>query len=114
MKDRLFCDACGKIWKFEKENDKIIAKCECGFSKEFQDFPVYSEKIKEKEYVGEGVIKEHNEINEGIDHTCPKCSHNKCEAALVAAHYSDESDLIFYRCKKCSYVERQADGSSNG
>lgn len=114
MKGKLFCDSCGKIWKIEKENNKIIAKCECGFSKEFEDSPIYSEKIREKDYVGEGIIKENIDINDGFEHICPKCGHNRCDANLIPAHYSDESDISLYKCKKCNYVDRDADGSSNG
>jgi DNA-directed RNA polymerase subunit M/transcription elongation factor TFIIS len=114
MKGVLFCDLCGQILKIKSVENKIVALCDCGFSKEVTSFPIYSEQMKEKEVLGNGVMNENIDINEGFFQICPKCGHDKCEIASIQPSYSDESDLTFYKCKKCNYVDRQADGSSNG
>jgi len=31
----------------------------------------------------------------------------------LGASYSDEADVYLFQCKKCGFVERQADGSGN-
>lgn len=111
MNKMLFCEICGKILEITNKNNKIIGLCSCGYSKE-TDFEVsFSEDIKKSE-VGEGVINE-NEETIGFPHVCMKCGHNECEIWDLGVQIGDESNITLYRCKKCKYVERQADGTGN-
>lgn len=106
-----FCDKCGKILEIKLIDQKNIGLCGCGFTKEFDAILSYSEKLIKKQDTGSGVYQEPETI--GFPHTCEKCGYNLCDIYDIKAGYSDESDIILLRCKKCKYVERQADGSSN-
>jgi len=109
-----FCDNCGKILYLENENEKVIARCICGMQKEIGSAYISSEKLKKEKEVGEGIIIESDEIESGFPHVCKKCSYPECDVLDVGAPYSDEANIILYKCKKCKYVERQADGTGNG
>lgn len=108
----MFCESCGKILEVSKNTEgKIIGNCGCGFTKEIaSDFAV-SEKSKKKEKEGKGVFKEAKTI--GYPNICKKCGYGECDVYEMLPSYSDESGIILYRCKKCNFVHRQHDGSSN-
>jgi DNA-directed RNA polymerase subunit M/transcription elongation factor TFIIS len=107
-----FCELCGKILQTKNANEKIIGTCSCGFTIELNQGFSASEKIPEKEEIGEGAVVEDKSL-EGFPHDCPKCSHTGCEVFDLGAPYSDESNVYLYKCKKCGHVDRQADGTSN-
>lgn len=109
-----FCELCGKILEIKAESDKIIAYCSCGFIKEVESGQISSEKIIKKDNIGEDIVVESNKIEKGFPHICKKCGYDECDVLDVGAPYSDESNIILYKCKKCKYVERQADGTGNG
>jgi len=97
--------------KIEKMNGIQVLVCTCGFYKKAN--LTISESIKEKEPVGEGILDEKRKaVN--FPHTCPKCKHEGCEVIDLGPHYSDESDIHLYICDKCGYVDREAEGCSNG
>lgn len=102
----LFCDKCNKLMKLEK-NELI---CSCGFKK-IANLTCLEVPIKNKE-IGAGVLGEKEPVN--FPHTCSKCGHGGCEVVDLGAAYSDESNVYLYICDRCGYVDRQADGSSNG
>ncbi len=93
-------------------DEKIIGICSCGFAKEIESEFAIPEKIQKKDEIGEGAISEDKSL-EGFPHDCPKCGHDKCEVFDLGAFYSDESNVYLYKCKKCGYVDRQADGTGN-
>lgn len=97
--------------KIEERENKKILKCSCGFTKKAEIS--FSETAKKQEEVGKG-ISDGKRKPIGFPHTCPKCSHETCEVIDLGAPYSDESNVYLYICDKCGYIDRQADGSSNG
>jgi len=102
-----FCEKCGKLLKIEKE----LAKCDCGFTKKINLFSI-TEKIQGPEQKGESIAEEKNEDN-GFPHTCKKCGHKYADFADLGISYSDEANIVLFKCKKCKHVERDAFGSSN-
>ena len=107
----LFCEHCNRIMKIIEENEKKILLCSCGFTKPAEIS--FSEKSKKKEEVGEQISDGKKKKGE-FPHICPKCKHEGCEVVDLGAQYSDESNVFLYVCDECGYVDRQADGSSNG
>jgi len=108
----MFCDLCGGIITIKKINGGKFGFCNCGFVKEaYSDIKVKS-KFPEQIKKGEGVVNE-DISKEGFPHKCKKCSFDYCEIYDLGASYSDESNVYLFKCKKCGFVERQADGSSN-
>ncbi|MFA5993300.1 MAG: hypothetical protein WC796_06345 [Candidatus Pacearchaeota archaeon] len=106
-----FCDNCGKLLIVKK-----VGSCSCGFSKEITKELVVSEQIQKVRKKGEGIIDSENENRkemEGFPHDCKKCGHGEASVSEVKTGYSDEADIYIFKCKKCGFVERQADGCSN-
>jgi len=111
----LFCDKCGTLLKIEvNESGVLTGSCICGFTKERHYHVITSEKIKKKEEVGKGISKEKDEDGgEGFPHKCKKCGYGECTIFQIGAPYADESDIYLYKCRKCKFIERQADGTGN-
>ena len=109
-----FCDSCGKPLMVEKTKQGIIGVCSCGFkSEEIFEISSFEETIKVEEK-GEGIIEHSKEIIENtFPHICRKCGHNGAEVIDVGVKVSDEAGIYLFRCAKCSFTERQADGSCN-
>jgi len=111
MKKLEFCPDCGRALTIKFNEFRMIGSCRCGFFKEVErgflpsEKQVYSEK-------GEGVLEKENEM-EGFPHICGKCGHGEAEVYDLGASYSDESNIYLFKCKKCGYVGREADGSGN-
>jgi len=105
----MFCDKCGKILKIEIENEKIIGKCNCGFSKIMQvSSEEQGKKIEEK---GKGVSKEGN-IMATFPHQCKTCGHDKAEVIDLGVWYSDEAGNFRYKCGKCGKTESEKGNNS--
>ncbi len=85
--------------------------CSCGHVNQIHHALRAGERIKTKEAVGTGIATPLEE--KGFPHTCRKCGYGECEPTQINAPYSDESDIYLYRCLKCGFVERQADGTGN-
>lgn len=113
MKKIEFCPDCGKILSIrEREWDfQMVGTCRCGFSKEVERGFLPSEKIINLER-GKG-IAENKEETEGFPHICNKCGYGESEVFDLGASYSDESNIYLFKCKKCGYVSREAEGSGN-
>jgi len=113
MKKMEFCPDCGSVLSIrEREWDyRMIGSCRCGFFKEIERGFMQSEKTIFSEK-GEGVLK-NEEGTEGFPHTCGKCGHGQAEVFDLGASYSDESNIYLFKCKKCGYVSREAEGSGN-
>ena len=79
--------------------------------KEINEELVFTLPRQDKKETGQGVAKETETMD--FPHTCKKCGYEQCDVESISARYADESDIYLYRCKKCKYVERQADGSGN-
>lgn len=105
-----FCPQCGKLLSLEIEGKEAFGKCTCGFRKEIKDISFPEKGVREEEK-GEGAAKD-IEMS-GWPHVCEKCGYGECDITEYGPFYSDESSIILYKCKKCGYTERQADGSSN-
>ena len=73
----------------------------------------FTEKTRKKEEKANGVFSA-EETAEGFPHKCEKCGHGEADVHDLGAPYSDESNVYLFKCKKCGYVKRQADGSGNG
>lgn len=85
--------------------------CSCGHTNQIRRVLKAGEKVARKEEVGSGIAVP--EETAGFPHTCKKCGHGLCDPTQINAPYSDESDIYLYRCLKCGFVERQADGTGN-
>ena len=105
-----FCNMCGKPLKIFQENEKSIGKCVCGFEKEAS--LISNVHIPKKETKGEGVVDVEDDTS-GFPHKCKKCSHDYSDVTDMGTFYGDEANVYLFKCKKCGYVERQADGSGN-
>lgn len=105
----MFCDICGKILKIEKENDLLIGRCSCGFSKVTE---VSSEeqapKIEEK---GKGAVNDKN-LLATFPHRCKICGHEKAEVIDLGVWYSDEAGNVLYKCGKCGRTEAEKGNNS--
>ena len=106
-----FCPDCGRVLSIRSNEFRMIGSCRCGFFKEVERGFLPSEKrvISEK---GQGVLETEKEA-EGFPYICEKCGHGESEVCDLEASYSDESNIYLFKCKKCGYVERQAEGSGN-
>jgi len=104
----MFCKSCGRILQLKENNNVVI--CICGFANEASEVS-FSQKGEKKEKIGKGVYKEAKSL--GFPHTCKKCGHERCDISDLGVFYGDEANIYLYKCKKCGYVERQADGTSN-
>lgn len=114
MKHKIFCDSCGKILEIKtSQNGKKFGLCTCGSIKEVNSDIMTSDRPKEKEKIGEGIVIEEKE-KKGFPHKCKKCGCNESEVHDLGASYSDESSVYLFKCLKCGHVERDAYGSSNG
>lgn len=113
MKKIEFCPDCGRVLSLrEREWDFLmIGSCRCGFFKEMERGSLPSEKMISSEK-GQGVLEKENET-EGFPHTCIKCGCEEADVSDLGASYSDESNIYLFRCRKCGYVGRDADGSGN-
>lgn len=109
--NKIFCELCGNLLAIKNENEKYIGKCSCGFTKEIESGISFSDKSQKKNEIAGGIFVKADTI--GFPHKCKKCNHEQCDIWDLGAQYSDESNIYLYKCKKCGFVERQADGSSN-
>ncbi|MEK6891413.1 MAG: hypothetical protein AABX03_04740 [Nanoarchaeota archaeon] len=114
MKNEMFCDECGSILEVKTTKEgKKFGICNCGFAKEVHSDIISSEIEPKRKEVGEGVIVEETEIPPGFPHTCKKCGYKEAEVYDLGASYSDEANKYLFKCLKCGYTERQADGTGN-
>lgn len=100
--------------KFCPNCNKLITKqgnCTCGH--EIKEFSLHiTEPQKQKEEKGKEILIEQKPTS-GFPHICQKCGHTEAEVIDVGVAVSDEAGIYLFKCLKCSYVERQADGSCN-
>ena len=108
----MFCELCGKILNVNSSENKLLGACSCGFIKEINSDFSFTEVIKNNN-IGSGVLDQNDLLTSGFPHTCSKCGYSECDIDDLGVQIGDESNIILYRCKKCKYVERQADGSGN-
>ncbi len=40
------------------------------------------------------------------DHKCKKCGYDKAQLIEIGIWYSDEDDVVRYKCGRCGYVEK--------
>ena len=93
------------------EDEFLIAKCSCGFEKQIESLS-FSEKSRRAKEIGTGIFNE-PETTAYYPHKCNKCGSMKAIAYDLGIFYSDEANVLAYRCKKCGYIERQSDGTGN-
>lgn len=100
-----FCPKCGDLLIPEKRGMDFFAICsKCGFSKKVKPLKE-KEKISSPEKLGEGVIKEENDLAT-YNNKCPKCGYGKAQIIDMGIFYSDEDNLILLKCGKCGHSER--------
>ena len=66
---------------------------------------IRTDKIRKKEEVGEGAVKDQNELAE-YKNKCKKCGYGKAQIIDMGVSYSDEDNLILLKCGKCGYSDR--------
>lgn len=99
-----FCPNCKKI---------ILKTGNCSCGHEIIEFNLHStETPKQKQHKSHEILIE-EKITIGFPHICKKCGHNECLIEDVGVSVSDEAGIYLFKCLKCNYVERQADGSCN-
>lgn len=112
MGEKPFCEICGKLLKIICSGETSIGICvSCNYTRRLHSEFTVTEKSQKKEPVGTGV--EIKKETPDFPHLCKKCGYKWCDISQVSASYSDESDICLYKCKKCSFTERQADGTGN-
>jgi len=104
-----FCKNCGKPLKIKEEWGIKFGICNCGFKEVVRTLEFQDKQNQEKK--GEGVAQK--ETLGGFPHTCKKCGCELSEVYDLGAHYSDEANIILFKCIKCGYSERQSDGTGN-
>jgi DNA-directed RNA polymerase subunit M/transcription elongation factor TFIIS len=107
-----FCPRCGRPLIFDEEIDDLFCICKCGNKVIIRKYLEASEIQEEKQLRGEGFVEDVL-VNADFPHVCRKCNHDKAQAIDIGASVSDEANIILYKCAKCGYVERQADGTCN-
>ena len=105
-----FCDLCGSILEIKNKEGELYGSCSCGFEKKITEEISFPE-IAERPLKGEGALRDIE--TPGFPHICEKCGYDECDVTEYGPFYSDESSIILYKCKKCKYTERQADGTGN-
>lgn len=115
MSSMNFCDDCGKIMIVIKNGSLATAKCEvCDKKKLLSSGIVLTNKIVSppavSKEVADNVIEK---IEAAFPHVCSKCGHNEAYVKDLGAFLSDESNVYLFKCAKCGYTDRQADGCSN-
>ena len=112
-----FCDKCGEIMGVNKQMGLSMAICACGNYKQVSSDITIKDKLSAKKDIGRGVLDAnagiHNKEDEGFPHICPKCNYGEADVKDLGAFLSDESNVYLFKCRKCGYVYRQADGCSN-
>lgn len=102
-----FCINCGRPAEFNENKEK----CSCGFTK-ITDYKIISiEKIKKKEEKGKGTFIPEKFEEKGFPHICKKCRYEYADVVDLGSSWADESNIYLFKCKKCSYVTRDAYGS---
>ena len=110
-----FCDDCGKIMVVKKNGSLATASCDCGRAKLLVSGVISRSKTEKKPEVSREVADEKNSApSEGVfPHVCSKCGHGEGYLKDLGASFSDESNVYLFKCSKCGYTDRQADGCSN-
>jgi len=96
----MFCPKCKSILGHKKLGSKIHVFCKCG----------YSERVSEGKKLTDTPRVRRIEVIDGVnrlavhDHRCEKCGHNKAEIIEKGQMYSDEDDVVLYRCGKCGHT----------
>ena len=82
----------------------MTVTCTCGFTEERgkEDITV-SEKTKNKDI---RIIDDKNRLAVH-DHECEKCGYDKAELIEKGVSYSDEDDVIIFKCGKCGHSKMQ-------
>ena len=105
----MFCDMCGKILNICNENEVVIGKCGCGFSKIMEvSSQEQSKKVEER---GKGAINDKN-ILATFPHRCKHCDHDLAEVIELGVWYSDEAGNVLYKCGKCGKSEQEKGNNS--
>ena len=100
----LFCPRCGSILKIEKEKNNVKYSCCCGFVENENNKIQYSLADKPKNK-GLRVIDESKNRMAVHDHKCKKCGSEKAELIEKGQNYSDEDDVVLFKCGKCGFIE---------
>ncbi|MFH0874515.1 MAG: transcription factor S [archaeon] len=102
----MFCPKCKSLLLPKKENNTLVIKCSCGYTKTEKHVPVeISEKIINKNRKIETVERD-DSPHPLADAECPKCHHKKAYFWMVQTRASDEPETKFYKCEKCEHIWR--------
>ena len=111
-----FCDHCGKILNITKNGSLATARCDfCGKAKLLLSGVITKSKTEIKPEVSKEVASDKNLVSQDavMPHDCIKCGHKEAYVKDLGTSYSDESNVYLFKCVKCGYTDRQADGCSN-
>ena len=101
----IFCPKCGSILLPNKDGNKVVMKCSCGYSNK-QNQPI---KIKEVINGKKNIeaVEEEVEVHPLTNEVeCPKCGHKKAYYWEVQTRASDEPATKFMKCQKCKHIWR--------
>lgn len=99
-----FCPKCGSLLLADK--DKNLIRCsKCDFSEEYSDKLQMREKIKRSS----SKIDVADDMNHlaVYDHRCKKCGYEKAQLIEKSALWTDEDDIVAWKCGKCGNIERE-------
>ena len=105
-----FCPMCRALLIQKEVKGRIIGVCSCGFMRT-GGINILGEdnNVERGKLTGSGVANESDSKGEGFSRICDKCGFDKAEAFSIT---SNESEVTIFKCLKCGYSVRQAQGSS--
>lgn len=100
--ESLLCQRCGSLMKISKS----FVICRCGYKDKIKGEIVLKTAPKAKqELKGNGIAKSGNVLAIS-QHTCKKCGYDKAQIIELGCYYSDEDEVIRYKCGRCGFVEQ--------
>jgi len=99
----MFCPDCGSILAPKKIKKEIRYTCNCGFT----EVKPITENVTLKENPKHTRIEVMDEVNRVAvhDHKCKNCGYDKAEIIDKGQMYSDEDDVILFKCGRCGKIE---------
>ncbi|MFH1064842.1 MAG: transcription factor S [Candidatus Woesearchaeota archaeon] len=102
-----FCPKCKSILRPQKEGDKVVLHCSCGYTSEGSNAGSLKETVKATAEIE--VVEQDFETLPIAKEDCPKCGNNGAYYWLIQTRSADEAMTKFLRCTKCRHTWRDYD-----
>jgi DNA-directed RNA polymerase subunit M/transcription elongation factor TFIIS len=100
-----FCSKCKNILPPQHSDENFVVCPKCGLLQKIKGDLISTENTPKKIQKGHGIGSDEN-VCATYDHTCKRCGYSKAQVIDMGVKYSDEDNLIFLKCGKCSFSER--------